>query len=65
MLSVITHGLVIDPTAGGGTTLIAARLEGRRAMGAEVKPDSYAKALARCADLPVETPTGRQRCLFQ
>ena len=39
--------LVCDPTAGGATTLIAAALEGRRAVGAELDPDTYAKACAR------------------
>jgi len=40
-------GLVCDPTAGGATTLIAAALEGRRAIGAELDPETYRKACAR------------------
>jgi len=40
-------GLIVDPCAGGGTTLIAAALEGRRAIGAEIDPETYAKACAR------------------
>jgi site-specific DNA-methyltransferase (adenine-specific) len=39
--------LVVDPCAGGGTTLLAATLEGRRAIGAEVDRDSFEKAVAR------------------
>lgn len=39
--------LVCDPCAGGATTLIAAALEGRRAIGAELDPETYAKACAR------------------
>jgi hypothetical protein len=41
--------LVCDPCAGGGTTLIAAYLEGRRAVGAEIKPAHYRHAMARLA----------------
>lgn len=39
--------LVVDPCAGGGTTLLAAAMEGRRAVGSEMDPDTYAKAVAR------------------
>lgn len=39
--------LVCDPCAGGGTTLLAAVLEGRRAIGAEVDPATYELAVAR------------------
>lgn len=35
---------VCDPYAGGGTTLLAARYEGRRAVGAEMDPERYALA---------------------
>jgi hypothetical protein len=39
--------LVCDPCAGGGTTLLAAVQEGRRAIGSELDPETHAKALAR------------------
>ena len=39
--------LVCDPCAGGGTTLLAAVIEGRKAIGAERDPDTFAKAVAR------------------
>jgi len=39
--------LVVDPCAGGGTTLLAAVLEGRRAIGAELDPATFELAVAR------------------
>lgn len=39
--------LVVDPCAGGGTTLLAAVMEGRRAIGSEMDPDTFEKAVAR------------------
>jgi len=39
--------LIVDPFAGSGTTLIAARQEGRSCIGAELDPETYKKALAR------------------
>jgi hypothetical protein len=41
--------LVCDPCAGAATTLIAAATENRRAIGAEVDPDTYAMARKRIA----------------
>lgn len=39
--------LIVDPCAGGGTTLLAAAIEGRRAIGAEIDPETYHKAVER------------------
>ena len=39
--------LVCDPFAGSGTTLLAAAIEGRRAVGAEADPEHFALAVAR------------------
>jgi site-specific DNA-methyltransferase (adenine-specific) len=60
--------LICDPCAGGGTTLLAAAIEGRRAIGAEMDPETHAKALARLEagytpDMftePIEAVTGEQ-----
>ena len=42
--------LVCDPCAGGGTTLIAAAMEGRRSLGFEIDPERHAFASARIAE---------------
>lgn len=39
--------IVLDPCAGGATTLLAAVAEGRFGVGAEVNPDTHAKAQDR------------------
>lgn len=54
--------LVCDPCAGGGTTLLAARMEGRRAIGAEMMPEHYDIARRRLAEMPMGTE--RQPALF-
>lgn len=41
--------LICDPCAGGGTTLLAALMEGRRAVGAEMDPKHYEIARKRLA----------------
>jgi hypothetical protein len=54
--------LVVDPCAGGGTTLAAAVLEGRRAIGAEVNPDNHRAAMNRLAG--AHSPSGNTLSLF-
>lgn len=54
--------LVCDPCAGWGTTPIAARAEGRRAIASEMRDDAHAEAARRCAELPQST--ANQRSLF-
>ena len=39
--------LICDPCAGGATTLIAAASQGRKAIGAEMDPETYKKAQQR------------------
>lgn len=39
--------LIVDPCAGGGTTLLAAAIEGRRAIGAEMDPNTFELAVKR------------------
>ena len=38
-------GVVLDPFAGGGTTCLAARAEGRRWIGIERDPEYHARAM--------------------
>lgn len=54
--------LVCDPCAGGGTTLLAARMEGRRSIGAEMMPEHFEIARRRLAHLPQSTE--KQPALF-
>jgi site-specific DNA-methyltransferase (adenine-specific) len=39
--------LIVDPYAGSGTTLLAAAIEGRRAIGAEIDQKIFALAVKR------------------
>lgn len=50
--------LICDPCAGGGTTLIAAALEGRRAIGAELDPVTFEKACTRIENIALTIPLG-------
>ena len=62
--------LVCDPCAGAGTTLLAAAIEGRRAIGAEVDPETFEKAVARLSQPytqtmePMEHAPREQKTLF-
>lgn len=51
--------LVIDPCAGGGTTALACRLEGRRCITVECDPATAEIARRRLSLMPVEQPTGQ------
>ena len=51
--------VVCDPCAGGGTTLRACQLEGRIGIGAEIDPETHAKAMERLSQpymAPAHTP---------
>ena len=62
--------LICDPCAGGATTLLAAAMEGRRAVGAEMDPATFEKAQARLAKgytpplFAEERPEPKQEGLF-
>jgi site-specific DNA-methyltransferase (adenine-specific) len=51
-------GLVIDPFAGTGTTLVAARDLGRRYLGVELCEETAELARRRLAETPEETARG-------
>ena len=44
--------LVCDPFAGHGTTLLAALLDGRRAVGSEVEAEAHAACVSRLSSAP-------------
>ena len=57
--------LVCDPCCGAGTTLLAAKLEGRRAIGCDIDAEHVELARRRLADLPLDDPRTGQRALFE
>ena len=50
------NDLVCDPTAGAGTTLLAAAMEGRRAIGAECDPKHFDIATKRLREAVITPP---------
>ena len=48
-----TDGVVLDPFAGSGTTLLVAQALGRKAIGIDLNPDYLRQALARNAQAPL------------
>jgi site-specific DNA-methyltransferase (adenine-specific) len=48
--------LIVDPCAGGGTTLLAAVMEGRRAIGAEMDPKHFEIARKRLESAIITPP---------
>lgn len=54
--------LICDPCAGGATTLVAAKMEGRRGIGAEVDPKTF--EIGRANVLGLSRPSEHQPGLF-
>ena len=50
------HGLVLDPFAGSGTTLVAAQVLGRRAIGVEIEERYCGIAVERLRQQPLPLP---------
>jgi DNA modification methylase len=62
---------IVDPCAGGGTTALAAALEGRTCISSEIDPTTYTKTCARLERTAItpplfvdERPTPKQEGLF-
>lgn len=53
-LSTPAGGLVLDPFCGSGTTLLAARMRGRSAMGCDINGEYLQEAAERLALIPAE-----------
>ena len=58
-------GLVCDPCAGGGTTLLAAVMEGRQAIGSEPMREHFDIACRRLSEMPLDNPRTGQAALFR
>lgn len=46
-LSMVSGETILDPYAGSGTTLLAAKLDGKKAVGIEANPDYCEKIVKR------------------
>lgn len=57
--------LVVDPCVGGGTTVLAARLEGRRAIGGDAMLEHAELAAERIRPLPTQDAKDRTLPLFR
>jgi hypothetical protein len=53
-----TGDLIVDPCCGAGTTLLAARLEGRRAIGGDMLAEHAERAAERIRELPTKDRHG-------
>ena len=58
-------GLILDPFAGSGTTVVAAALEGRRAWGCELSPEYQRIAEQRIAEVVDMRGAAEQAGLFE